>query len=123
MAGLVLLSANRSTPPQPQAPAAVAGLAPGEVAAPVRLADPALADLLHSGAVIDVLAVPESPTGPAEAAALASVVAASIRVLRVPATDTGAVGGSLVVLAVTPDEALALAGAQASGRLSVTLVG
>ncbi len=124
VAGLVLLSSARPGERQEASPPPVLGPATDEVAAPLRLADAAVAALLHPGARIDVLAVAESPTGPADATgAPASVVATAVRVLSVPAADPGAGGGSLVVLAVTPDQALALIGAQASGRLAVTLVG
>jgi pilus assembly protein CpaB len=126
LAALLLLTATRAPAPAPVRPQTPPTPAPaaGEVAAPVRLADPALADLLHPGGRVDVLAVAESPTGPAEARAPAETVAEAVRVLDVPrvAAAQGTTGGTLVVLAVTPAQARDLASAQATGRLSVTLL-
>ncbi len=122
-----------SLTPSPQAPApAPAGspaaallrsLAVGQVAAPVRLVDPGVAPLLHAGAIVDVLATPESPAGAADAGpSSARVVARSVRVLAVtPAGTADSSLGTLVVLAVSRADAQALAGAEAGGRLSVTL--
>jgi pilus assembly protein CpaB len=93
------------------------------VAAPVRLVDPGVAPLLHPGETVDVLAAPESPAGPADASqSLARVVAQGVRILAVsPPTTSDSSLGTLVVLAVTRGDAQALAGAEAGGRLSVTL--
>jgi Flp pilus assembly protein CpaB len=88
----------------------------GTVAAPVRLADPATAALLHAGDRVDVLATPTDARGPATAA----TVAEDLRVLAVPAGDGG--DGALVVLAATPDVAARLAGAAVASRLSVTVL-
>jgi Flp pilus assembly protein CpaB len=98
-------------------------LGPGFVAAPVRLVDPGVAPLLQSGMRVDVLAAPESPTGSVDTApTLARAVARGVRVLAVTAPGAADSNlGTLVVLAVTPSDAQALAGAEASGRLSVTL--
>ncbi len=98
-------------------------LAPGLVADPVRLADPGLTLLLYPGMTVDVLAATDSPTGPADAVtAPARVVAHGARVLAVPATSAvDAAGGTLVLLAVSSHDAQVLAGAQAGGRLSVTI--
>jgi hypothetical protein len=97
----------------------------GLVAAPVRLADPGVAPLLHAGLRVDVLAAPESPTGSADASgALARVIAHDVRVIAVRPPDAADANlGTLVVLGVTPADARALAGAEAAGRLSVTLEG
>jgi Flp pilus assembly protein CpaB len=94
-----------------------------QVAAPVRLVDPGVASLLHSGDVVDVLTAPESPTGSADATtqALAGVVAQHVRILAVTPSSGDSSLGTLVVLAVTPSDAQALAGAEAGGRLSVVL--
>jgi Flp pilus assembly protein CpaB len=120
---------------KPSAPAATAAASPsavplgalgaGLVAAPVRLVDPGVAPLLHVGQRVDVLAAPESPTGSVDTAATpARVVAHDVRVLAVsPPAAADANLGTLVVLGVTPEDAQALAGAEAGGRLSVTLMG
>ncbi len=99
----------------------VSGLRAGQVAAPIRLVDPGVAPLLQPGAAVDVLAAPSSPDGSAPAAP-ARVIAQGVRVLAVAAPSaSGSSQGTLVVLAVTRADAQALAGAEAGGRLSVTL--
>lgn len=93
----------------------------GEVAAPVRLADLAVAALLRPGDRVDVLATaPE--TGVAE------VVAADALVLSVTpdAPASGPTGSStaaagLLVLAVPPETARVLAGAATTSSLTATL--
>jgi Flp pilus assembly protein CpaB len=126
-AALVLLSSTRpAKPPDPRPvsgqSAQLSGLAAGQVAAPVRLVDPAVGGLLQAGAVVNVLSAPESPTGPAdEVPRPATTVAEGVRVLAVPRLIVGDSTGTLVVIAVTPVQARALAGAQAGGRLSITL--
>ena len=94
----------------------------GQVAAPVRLADLAVATLLRAGDRVDVLA-----TGAPDAAAAPAVevVAGDALVLTAPApegssTDSPA-GGGLLVLAVSPDTAAGLAAAAATATLTVTL--
>ncbi|WP_329043260.1 RcpC/CpaB family pilus assembly protein [Streptomyces sp. NBC_01422] len=101
--------------------------APRLVSAPVRIADAATAGLLRPGDRVDVIAA-------ADGESRAEVVARDVRVTEVP---RGAGGGSaaypeadggagmgqgaLVVLAVERDTAAALAGAGASGLLSVAV--
>jgi pilus assembly protein CpaB len=108
---------------------AIARLAPGLVAAPVRLADADVAPLLHAGMRVDVLMAGSTGETGLPAAAKATVVAQDVRILSVqpaqngPASSTNTSGGTLVVLAVTSSDAQALAGGEASGRLSVTLLG
>jgi hypothetical protein len=131
---LAVASLHKPTRPQPVAttgphPAAgtrlMQSLAAGQVAAPVRLVDPGVAQLLHAGDTVDVLAAPAAVTGAGDSSqAPARVVARGVRVLAVPpvagpGSDTG---GTLVVLGVSRNDATALAGAEAGGRLSVTLV-
>lgn len=98
---------------------------PGTVVATVRFADPAVAGLLSPGMRVDVLAAtPEGGPG--------GVVATRALVLPVArrtasASSTLGLGGSgdasvPVLLAVTPDEAPALAGAAASALLSAVVV-
>ena len=97
---------------------------PGQVAAPVRLADLAVATLLHAGDRVDVLAT-DTATGAAE------VVASAALVLAAPAgaepdagpdrAGAGPEGAGLLVLAVPPETAEVLAGAATTGSLTVTL--
>ena len=109
--------------------AAVAGLTPGLVAAPVRLADADVAPLLRAGMRVDVLVAGSTGETGLPASAKATVVAQDVRILSVqpaqngPASSSNTSGGTLVVLAVTSGDAQALAGGEASGRLSVTLLG
>ncbi|MEU2350332.1 Flp pilus assembly protein CpaB [Modestobacter sp. NPDC049651] len=90
---------------------------PGQVAAPVRLADLAVSTLLREGDRVDVLATGSDPG--------ARVVAAGALVLAAAAPGTdgspGAGDGGLLVLAVDPDTAAGLAAAAATGTLTVTL--
>lgn len=97
---------------------------PGTVVATVRFADPAVAGLLSPGVRVDVLAAtPEGGPG--------GVVAT--RALVLPVAQQTAPGGALgigasgdssvpVLLAVSPAEAPALAGAAASALLSAVVV-
>lgn len=92
----------------------------GNVAAPVRIADPATVRLLRPGDVVDVLAA-----GADQPAAAARLVAAAVRVVTVPRTardafDAGT-GGGLVLLETTPSTAARLAAAAVTERLSVVL--
>ena len=93
---------------------------PGDVAVPVRVSDGAAATaLVHPGDVVDVLAA--SPLDDTTAS-VPSVVASGVTVLSVPGRDaaTGSDAG-LVVVAVTPEQAGALASAAARSRLSLVL--
>ncbi len=101
---------------------------PGTVVAAVRLADEAAAAMLSPGLRVDVIAATaEGGDG--------TRVAAGALVLPAPPSPPDAAGGGLVglggsgsetappvLLAVTPDEALALAGASASSVLSAVVV-
>lgn len=106
--------------------AALAG--DGLVAAPVRIADAASVTLLRPGDLLDVLTA-GSPGGltadgsPAPPAAAAATVATGVTVLTVPSVGPDGVGGdgALVLLAVRPETATALARAAATSRLSYTL--
>ncbi|MDA0631916.1 flagellar biosynthesis protein FlgA [Nonomuraea sp. MCN248] len=86
-------------------------LPPGMVATPVRVSDPDTVSLISPGSRIGVLAA-----GDAQAA---SLVADDVTVLTIPAAEDD--HGALVVLATTLTQAEALAGAQASGHLSITI--
>jgi pilus assembly protein CpaB len=83
-----------------------AGLAPGEVAAPVAT-DPAVASLIHPGDHVDVLAGPPqdisfgTATGKSSAAG-AILLAEAVAVLAVlPPTDTAGGSGTAVMLVAT----------------------
>ncbi|MGY1825765.1 Flp pilus assembly protein CpaB [Blastococcus sp. SYSU DS0541] len=86
----------------------------GQVAAPVRLADLAVAALLRAGDRVDVLAA-EPGGGPAER------VAAGALVLAAPTGDDGDAGAGLLVLAVDAETAARLAAAAAAATLTVSL--
>jgi Flp pilus assembly protein CpaB len=90
----------------------------GQVAAPVRLADLAVAALLRPGDRVDVLATPAD-------AGAAEVLAAGALVLSAPAVVPGPAGaggdGGLLVLAVSAETAARLAGSATSSTLTVTL--
>jgi Flp pilus assembly protein CpaB len=97
----------------------------GLVAAPVRLADLAVATLLHAGDRVDVLATTAGadPASP-DATPTVEVVAEAALVLAVPTgEDTGAAAADdgLLVLAVHPGTAQRLAAAGAGATLTVTL--
>jgi pilus assembly protein CpaB len=96
-----------------------AGLLPAgpEVAAPVRVAEPATAALVRAGDVVDVLAA--SPEGGASA----TTVVSGVRVLSVPVVGGDAGEGALLVVAAGRAAAARLAAAAVTGRLSVVLHG
>jgi pilus assembly protein CpaB len=98
----------------------------GQVAAPVRLADLAVATLLRPGDRVDVLAAAadtgDAHTGDAEVvAARALVVSAPAASAADPVSRVAADGSGLLVLAVPPDTARKLAGTAANSTLTVTL--
>jgi Flp pilus assembly protein CpaB len=95
------------------------GLAQGQVTAPLRIADPEVAELLQPGSTIDVIAA--DPEG-----AAAKVVATKVRVLTVPPPsaeqgDHTASEGALVLVEVDPNTATLLAQAAATARISLVL--
>lgn len=104
----------------------------GSTPLPVRFADGGAVRLLGAGQRIDVLAS-QPATDLGGGVARATVVASDVLVLAVArgpdASDSDAVdvggdpasaGSDLVVLAVTPEEAVAVAGAEATARLTFT---
>ena len=101
-----------------------AGYGADLVAAPVRLADPGAAALLRPGSRIDVLAAAGDPLvvdypGPDTARRIVR----DRPVITVVAEDDAAHSlGTLIVLAVTDEEAQALAG-HAADRLSIAIRG
>lgn len=96
-----------------------AGLLPAgpEVAAPVRVAEPATAALVRTGDVVDVLSA--SPEG----GAAATTVVSAVRVLSVPRVGDDAGEGALLVVAAGRAAAARLAAAAVTGRLSVVVHG
>ena len=93
-------------------------LPPGQVAAPLRLPDLAVAGLISAGDRVDVLATPTD-------AATAEVIAAGALVLAPSAGGDPAAAGErdgLLLLAVDPPTGARLAAASTTGTLSVTLV-
>ncbi|QXG74943.1 Flp pilus assembly protein CpaB [Modestobacter sp. L9-4] len=144
LTGAVLASPLRAGEPVTDVrvvgPGLWAAVPTGQVAAPVRLADLAVATLLRAGDRVDVLAAGDTapvpadpvPTGSEQAdgakagstpAHTVQVVAAGALVLAAPTPapedDDGTDG--LLVLAVSPDTAGRLAAAAASATLTVTL--
>ncbi|MBV2361988.1 SAF domain-containing protein [Streptomonospora nanhaiensis] len=127
--GEVITRARLADPP-------ARGHGPGMVAAPLRVPDPGVVDLLHPGSRVDVLAAPADPAvataadfggtgGPAAAPAVTVVEDRPVIAVPDPGSGGGLGGGSpggLVLLAVRPDEARALAG-HAAGLLSITIRG
>lgn len=100
-------------------PGLTASLPEGQVAAPVRLADLAVAELVHAGDRVDVLAT-------APDAVDAHVIVSGALVLAPSALPDGgsadpASPTGLLLLAVEADTAARLAAAAASDTLSVTL--
>jgi Flp pilus assembly protein CpaB len=107
----------------------LAALGPGLVAVPVRLDDEEVASLLRPGEVVDLVA---AHVDTASGTTTAQVVAPRARVLVIPlagapasglgtsgSTGASTVGGSLVVVAITPGAALELERARVSGRIGV----
>ena len=89
---------------------------PGRVAAPVRIGDPGAVALLRIGDRVDVIAA--DPQGRSEP----TLVADDAPVVALPRTgDTPVASGGLVVLAVDPETAQALAAAAVTGYLSVVI--
>jgi pilus assembly protein CpaB len=102
-------------------PGLTALLPPGRVAAPVRLADLAVAGLAAAGDRVDVLAT-------APGAVRAEVVASGALVLAAPGgegdgDDGGAADGGLLVLAVDEATAATLAAAATTATLTLSLPG
>lgn len=125
LAGRVLAAPVRGGEPVTDVRLVGAGLtsllAPGEVAAPVRLADLAVTAVVHAGDRVDVLATPES-------APRAEVVAERALVLAAPsrradaAVPAGAESSGLLLLAVDTTTAARLAAAEAGATVTVSLV-
>ena len=99
-------------------PPLLAGYPDGTIAAAVRLPDADIAALLRTGDRIDVYAAV------AEVGEPAALIAGSVTVVAAPepSGDTG-LGGAVIVVAATPDQAARLAGAAATSALSVGIRG
>lgn len=117
LVGRVLAGAVRAGEPLTDTrlvgPGLTALLPHGEVAAPVRLADLAVAALVRTGDRVDVLAT-------APGADAAETLAAGVRVLAAGGTGDDPAAGLLLV-AVDPGTAARLAAAAAGATLTVTL--
>ena len=119
----VPLSSGSPLGPGLIAPDEVRGPA-GTVVATVRFADPAVAGLLSAGMHVDVLAA-TAEGGPGGVVARRALV---LPVARQPSEPGGLLGGPAgddsvpVLVAVSPEEAPALAGAAASAVLSAVVV-
>jgi pilus assembly protein CpaB len=121
LVGRVLAGAVRAAEPLTDArlvgPGLTALLPAGQVAAPVRLADLAVAALVRTGDRVDVLATPPgSPT--AEVVAAAAVVLAAAGPLPPDQTDPAA---GLLLIAVDDATAARLAAAATTATLTVSL--
>jgi Flp pilus assembly protein CpaB len=102
-----------------------------DIVAPVRIADPQIAALLRVGDVVDVLAASSSSSTQARVVASAARVVGSPSASASSGESTGSRlfgsassafdNGGLVLLAVDPETASALAGAAVSSRLSITV--
>jgi Flp pilus assembly protein CpaB len=104
-------------------PGVVESLPAGEVAVPVRVADPAAAALVRPGDHVDVLVALDG-----EVTARAVLSGAVVLARPEPAGSGGLLGGpetagGLVVLGVGRSDAQALVGAAAQGPLSLALRG
>ncbi len=96
----------------------VAGLGADQVAAPVRMADADAVRLLQAGDRIDVFApAPDGLTAPAV------VRGALVAALPDPTTDAGHAAGSLVVIAVSSEQASRLAQEASRAPLSFAILG
>jgi pilus assembly protein CpaB len=90
---------------------------PAAVAVPVRLADAAVARLLHPGDRVDVLAARSDGPLPAR------TIAAAVPVIAVPTSDVETDEGALIVVRTGREQAATLARAAVDSRMSVTILG
>lgn len=88
----------------------------GDVAVPVRVAEPLVSTLVQPGDRVDLLAA--APEG----GAVAAVAASGVRVLSVPAVEDDSGEGSLVVVATDRSTAARLAAAAVNSRLSLVVL-
>ncbi|MGW4579226.1 RcpC/CpaB family pilus assembly protein [Rhodococcus aetherivorans] len=103
----------------------LAASATGDAAArvvPVRLADPGVGDLLREGDLVDVLTVAEDGSPSSGAAPEVRVLATGATVVLAQGTDrTSDRGEKVVLLALPPEPATAVAAASLVSALTVTL--
>jgi Flp pilus assembly protein CpaB len=90
---------------------------PAAVAVPIRLADAAVARLLHPGDRVDVLAARTDTPIPAR------TVASSVPIVAVPKPGPDVDEGALIVVQTGREQAASLARAAVDSRLSVTILG
>lgn len=90
---------------------------PAAVAVPIRLADAAVAHLLHPGDRVDVLAARADTPVPAR------TVASAVPVIAVPRPNPDSDDGALIVVQTGRDQAASLARASADSRLSIAILG
>jgi Flp pilus assembly protein CpaB len=125
-------------------PSLLAGFGDGFVATPIRLADPGVLAVLHTGDLVDILAartptsteLASTPDGSPGAFSMApaEVIAAGVRVIALPGLGSGTEGefadtgsaaaaddGALVLLATTPQAAQRLATAAVTSTLSAII--
>ena len=92
---------------------------PGRVAAPVRIGDPGVVELLRVGDRVSLVAAdPQGEDEPVEAASGVPVVA----IPRLRSDASGLLGGALIVVAVPPETARRLAGLATSAYLHAVIV-
>jgi Flp pilus assembly protein CpaB len=89
---------------------------PAAVATPIRLADAAVARLVHPGDRVDVLAARSDSPAPAR------TVASSVPILAVPKPGLDPDEGALIVVRTDRTQAAALARASVDSRLSITIL-
>ncbi|MGI9157212.1 MAG: SAF domain-containing protein [Marmoricola sp.] len=92
---------------------------PGRVATPVRIADPAVVDLLRVGDVVNLVAADPQGETPAR------IVAAAVTVIAIPPNNAAqldpGLSGRLVLFAVPAERATEVSAAGVSGFLTLTL--
>jgi pilus assembly protein CpaB len=101
-------------------PGLTAGLAPGETAVPVRVADADAAALVRTGDLVDVLGTPVAPDGSQATAGQTVAVASRVRVLAILRSRDPA-DGAVLVVATGEAAARMLAGAAVRQRLTVNV--
>jgi Flp pilus assembly protein CpaB len=90
---------------------------PGQTVVPVRLPDAGMAALLHAGDEVDLMA---TDPGTGKAALVARDVTVLATPTGVPEGPVGGAGGALVVVGVSAEEAVTIAGAALTQFLTVS---
>ncbi len=107
-------------------PGLLTGTAPGTVAVPIRPSDPSVLELLAPGHLVDVV---HSTGNGYEVDSTNTVIARHVAVLWVAGDQSsagawpqaGGSAGGLVVVAATPEQSTALAGASSTGKVHLVL--